>query len=180
MKTSYFSIKKCIIYFTIIVMIVLLSIYAYRWYEVYTEEQTRESYLIKTNTISLEISNLEDLNSIDTESPSNYFIYVGYKNDKDELNLEKKLKKIIDDYGLNDIFYYFDATKLIDDKDFIDELNKSLSIEDKYITNVPSIIYVKENSINKKNIINSSKNKLFSINDFENLLKKNEIEKISQ
>lgn len=178
MKSNYISLRKYIISFTIIIMIILLSVYAYRWYDVYIKEQTRESYLIKTNTTNLKINRIEDLNSINTEASNGYFIFISYKHSKDVLNLEKKLKTIIDDYGINDSFYYLDMTSNMKNQNYINELNTQLNTTS--LEELPAIIYVKYNSISNENILTSTKNKIVSASQFEDLLKKNYFEKISQ
>ena len=177
MKSKYFSSKTYIFIALGALFALFLILYALGWYRVYQKEQTRESYLITSNTISMQITDLEDLNTILSEAADDYFLYISYTNSVDVLNLEKKLKKVIDNYGLNDIIYYIDVTK---HKDDLDKLNENLGIDKNLIQKVPTIVYVKSGKIESQNIITPSKNKMMSAKDFENLLKKNEIEKISQ
>lgn len=175
MKNRYIPLKNYFIAFFTVVIILFLSLYFYKWYKVYQEEQIRQSYLLKTNTISMQISNLDDLNTILSETPNDYFIYISYTHDTNVYNLEKKIKKVIDDYGINDVMYYIDITKLKKDKNYLDTLNKKLNTTE--ITATPAIIYVKDNQI--KDIIQDNK-KFISANDLENVLKNNGMEKLSQ
>jgi hypothetical protein len=177
MRNRYIPLKNYFIAALTIIIILFLSLYFYKWYKVYQEEQTRESYLIKTNTISMQISNIDDIETILSEAPSDYFIYISYTHSIDVLNLEKKLKNIIDDYGINDIVYYIDVTKNKNDIDYLNEINSKLHTNN--ITNLPAIIYVKDGQIQDENIIQSNK-KIISSYQLEQLLKKNDIEKISQ
>ena len=171
---KYNPFKSYIIMTITLIIIVGIAFYAYKWYEVYQKEQTRESYLMKTNTISMQITNLGDFDTILMEAPNEYYIYISYTGSKDVLNLEKKLKKVIDNYGINDIVYYVDTTHM--KNTYIDKINSALNIN---LETTPAIIYVKDNTATDDNIIQSKK-EIIKANDFEELLKRNGIEKISQ
>ena len=170
----YTPLKTYIIAIICGIAVIGLSIYAYKWYQVYEEEQTRESYLLKTNTVSMQIVDINNIDTILMEAPSDYFIYIGYTKSKDVLYLEKKLKKVIDKYGINDMIYYVDATK--NREAYINKLNSLLNIN---LKDTPAIIYVKDNIAKNENILESNK-KIITANDFEKLIKDNGIEKISQ
>ena len=172
----YIPLKNYFIAGFTVVLVILLSFYFYRWYTVYQEEQTRQSYLTKTNTVTMQITNINDINTILAEAPSDYVIYISYTRNKDILSLEKKLKKIIDKYGLNDSVYYIDATRHKNDDEYLKKINNNLNINIKYL---PTIIYVKNGVIEKDNIIESKK-KIFNAEEFENILKNNNVEKLSQ
>ncbi|MBE6161124.1 MAG: hypothetical protein E7158_02745 [Firmicutes bacterium] len=170
----YTPLKTYIIAIICGIAVIGLSIYAFKWYQVYEEEQTRESYLVKTNTISMQIVDINNIDTILMEAPSDYFIYISYTKSKDVLSLEKKLKKVIDKYGVNDMIYYIDATNNRDS--YIDKLNSLLKLD---LKEAPAIIYVKDNIAKNSNIIQSNK-KIITADDFEKLIKDNGIEKISQ
>lgn len=172
----YIPLKNYFIAIFTVLTVLLISIYFYKWYKVYQIEQTRESYLIKTNTISMQITDVNDIKTILTEAPSDYFIYISYTKSLDILNLEKKLKKIIDNYGINDSIYYIDTTKMKKDTDYLIKINNSLNTN---IEKLPAIIYVKNGTIRSNNIIQSNKGSI-KASDFEKLLKDNGIEKIGQ
>ena len=178
MKNRYIPLKNYFITASILLIVILLTLYFFKWYKVYQEEQTRESYLLKTNTISMQISNMEDINTILSEAPNEYFIYISYVNSKEVLNLEKKMKKVIDEYGINDIVYYIDVTKIKENDNYLYDLNNNLGLKDYKIENTPAIIYIKNDEIKKSNIIQSN-NKLFKISSFEKIIKDNNIEKRS-
>ena len=170
----YIPIKNYFIAGFIILVIIGLSIYGYKWYKVYQIEQTRESYLLKTNTISMQITDIDNIKTILMEAPSDYYVYIGYTRSVDILNLEKKLKKIIDNYGINDNIYYIDATKNRDE--ILNKINSNLDIN---IKAFPAVIYVADSNIDKNDIIESNK-KPFEADKFEKLIKNNGVEKISQ
>ncbi len=178
MKNRYIPLKNYAIALMIVVIVICLAIYSLSWYNIYLKEQTRESYLIKTNTVSMQITNIKDIDTILSEAPSSYYIFIGFRNSNDELKLEKKLKSVIDNYGLNDSFYYLDATSIKTHSDYLNELNTALKIDDNSLKNLPAIIYYKDGNVNK--IINSSNDKMFNIDTLKNLISKNESEKLSQ
>ena len=180
MKSRYTPLKNYVIAIGAVLLVVFLSLYLFKWYKVYQEEQTRESYLLKTNTVSMQITNIKDINTILSEAPSNYFVYIGYRNSTDVLSIEKKLKKVIDEYGINDSIYYVDITKEMDNDDYLTTLNSNLNLNGYSIKNIPAIIYFdNKDDLNKNDIIEFTNKKKVKA-DFENLLKENGIEKISR
>ena len=172
----YIPIKNYFIAGFTILLIVGLSIYAYRWYKISELEQTRECYLTKTNTINMQITDINNMKTILMEAPSDYFIYVSYTRSTEVLNLEKDLKKIIDKYGINSDVYYIDASNKKNADKYLDLINSNFNIN---ITSIPAIIYVKDGNVTKSNILESKKG-IIKASDFEKLLKNNDIEKISQ
>ena len=96
----------------IIIAVILLTLYVFKMYEVKKAEKYQESYLITSETVSLEINDLNEINQVFMEAPETYFVYIGYTKDENVYNLEKDLKPVIEEYGLKDVFYYIDATNL--------------------------------------------------------------------
>ena len=130
------------------------------------------SYLITSNTLSVEIKDLSETVQVLKESPSEYFVYISYTNDEKIFNFEKKLKKLIDNYNLKDEFYFVNVTNIKDDENFYSEINDTFNT--KLISNIPSILHFKNNEL-KKVIYNKDLNKTYT--EFENLLKENEFDK---
>lgn len=130
------------------------------------------SYLITSNTLSVEIKDLSETVQVLKESPSEYFVYISYTNDEKIFNFEKKLKKLIDNYNLKDEFYFVNVTNIKDDENFYSEINDTFNT--KLISNIPSILHFKNNEL-KKVIYNKDLNKTYT--NFENLLKENEFDK---
>jgi len=126
------------------------------------------SYLISSNTIESNITDIESLEQITQEAPSSYFIYIGYTGDEDVYNLEKELKRVIDKYKLNDEFYYLDITNLKNkNQDYLKEINSKLDVD---LENVPAIIYVNEGKILDSNVLDGVNDTKLKVSDFEQLL----------
>lgn len=130
------------------------------------------SYLITSNTLSVEIKDLSETIQVLKESPSEYFVYISYTNDEKIFNFEKKLKKLIDNYNLKDEFYFVNVTNIKDNENFYSEINNTFNT--KLINNIPCILHFKNNEL-KKVIYNKDLNKTYT--NFENLLKENEFDK---
>ena len=119
------------------------------------------------NTISLEITDINAIDSVLSETPNYYFVYISYTQDKNIYNLEKNLKPIIDDYDLQNNFYFINVTNIKEkNKKYKEDIAKELKIESNIIKNVPVILYFKNGVL--INTVNNSK-------DFENLLKEQNI-----
>lgn len=169
------SIKNYILSILILVGGILLVLYIFSWYQVKQEEKYMNSYLISTNTISNQITDLNTLKQVISETPSNYFIFIGYRHDLDEYNIEVELKNIIDNYEIADNFYYIDITDKLDDQNYLNNLNSILGTN---INKTPAFIYVREGKILSKNIVTNS-DKGFNINNIKKILEIYEYENIN-
>lgn len=165
---KYISPKNYIYAFLILVGGIVLTLYIFEWYQVKQEEKLMTSYLISSNTIESNITDIESLEQITQEAPSSYFIYIGYTGDEDVYNLEKELKRVIDKYKLNDEFYYLDITNLKNkNQEYIKEINSKLDVD---LENVPAIIYVNEGKILDSNVLDGVNDTKLKVSDFEQLL----------
>ena len=151
---------------------ILLVLYVFKWYQVKKDEKLMSSYLVSTKTINSRVDNLDYLKQIMQESPSSYFIYLSYTGNESVYNFEKKLKRVIDKYKLNDLFYYIDVTKIMEDANYLDDIRNSLNIEK--LDNIPAIIYVHNGKIS--NILDGENNTFLKIEDLEQLLNDYEFE----
>ena len=174
-SNKYFPYKNYIYGLLIFIAIILLAWYVISWYNVKQTEKLMNSYLITSNTVTSEIKDLNEIIQVLKESPSEYFVYISYNNDEDVYRLEKNLKKIIDNYGLKDAFYYINITDYKENKDVYTKLNDSFNTT--RINNAPCILFFKDNEL-KEVIIN--KTGVFNINEVTKLLNNYEYEKISQ
>ncbi len=173
---KYISPKNYLYAFLILVGGIVLTLYIFEWYQVKQEEKLMTSYLISTNTIESNISDIEALEQITQEAPSSYFIYIGYTQDEDVYKLEKELKRVIDKYKLNGEFYYLDITNLkTESNDYINKINNKLNIK---LENVPAIIYVNDGKILDSNILDGVNGTKLKVADFEQLLDIYEFETI--
>lgn len=178
-KNSYIPTKNYVIAVLISLFAIFLTYYIFSWYNVYQEKKYNENYLIKTDTISLEVNDITEIESTFTEAPTEYFVYIGYRNDENVYKLEKDLKKIIDKYNLNDTFYYIDITNLKEEENYIEKLNNALGLTENKIENVPTIIYFKNGTVASDAIITREDNNMMEAGDFEHLLEMYEFKKVS-
>ena len=173
----YIPTKNYIIAIGVVIGILLIAWYCFAWYKVYKEDKISTSYLIKNNVISNEITDLNEIVDVFSETPDEYFVYVSYTGDEDIFAMEKDLAKIIKKYSITDQFYYLNITNIKDNNDYIDEINRSLSLRDEKIIRVPTIIYYKDGEVVKDGIISRSDNKMMTAADFQKLLDANSVEK---
>lgn len=168
--------KNYLYAFLILVGGILLTLYIFEWYNVKKEERLSTSYLISSNTIESSVTDLNSLEQVRQETPSDYFIYLSYTGDENVYNLEKNLKKIIDNYKLNDTFYLVDLTELKEkDNDYLKTIANSIGIEK--LNNLPAIIYVRDGKIvSTLDGINEVK---LSADHFQKLLESYEFEAIN-
>lgn len=171
-KKNNINFKKIFYFILGFLLIMFLIWYIISWKNVKQEEKLMNSYLITSNTLSVEIKDLSETVQVLKESPSEYFVYISYTNDEKIFNFEKKLKKLIDNYNLKDEFYFVNVTNIKDDENFYSEINDTFNT--KLISNIPSILHFKNNEL-KKVIYNKDLNKTYT--EFENLLKENEFDK---
>lgn len=171
-KKNNINFKKIFYFILGFLLIIFLIWYIISWKNVKQEEKLMNSYLITSNTLSVEIKDLSETVQVLKESPSEYFVYISYTNDEKIFNFEKKLKKLIDNYNLKDEFYFVNVTNIKDDENFYSEINDTFNT--KLISNIPSILHFKNNEL-KKVIYNKDLNKTYT--NFENLLKENEFDK---
>lgn len=166
-KKNNINFKKLFYFIIGFLLIIFLIWYIISWKNVKKEEKLMNSYLITSNTLSVEIKDLSETIQVLKESPSEYFVYISYTNDEKVYSFEKKLKKLIDNYNLKDEFYFVNVTNIKDDENFYKEINNTFNT--KLINNIPCILHFKNNEL-KKVIYNKDLNKTYT--NFENLLKK--------
>ena len=165
-KERYIATKNYIYAALFIIAVILICWYIFSWWNVKNKEKYINSYLLSTNTVTLEIKNLKEAPTVLKDAPSTYFVYVGYTNDKEEYELEEDLKNIIDKYRINSEVYYIDVTEEKENSDIIEELNRTFSTDK--ISNIPCILYYEATELEDV-IVN--RNGLFKVSDFEDLLK---------
>ncbi|MBE6140204.1 MAG: hypothetical protein E7172_01530 [Firmicutes bacterium] len=152
----------------IVIGIILITIYILAWNNVRTKEKYSTSYLISTDTVSLEIKNLDEVNQILSEAPSEYFVFLNYVNDKDTYNLEKNLKSIIDNYTLSDRFYYLNVTDIMKEDNYLERINNTFKTNN--ITQVPVILFYKDGQLTENGIVSREDNNIINAGDFQKLL----------
>ena len=161
-KKNNINFKKLFYFIIGFLLIIFLIWYIISWKNVKKEEKLMNSYLITSNTLSVEIKDLSETIQVLKESPSEYFVYISYTNDE----------KVYSNYNLKDEFYFVNVTNIKDDENFYKEINNTFNT--KLINNIPCILHFKNNEL-KKVIYNKDLNKTYT--NFENLLKENEFDK---
>ena len=173
----YIPTKNYIIAFGVVIGILLLAWYCFAWYKVYEEDKVATSYLIKNNIISNEIKDLNEIVDVFSEAPDEYFVYVSYTGDEEIYAMEKELAKIIKKYNIADQFYYLNVTGIKDNSDYVNDINRALSLRNEKIIRIPTIIYYKDGEVVKDGIISRKDNKMMTSADFQKILDKNNVKK---
>jgi len=169
--------KKYLYAFLILIGGILFTLYMFEWYQVKREEKLMTSYLITSNTIQSSIEDLDSLNQIRQEAPTDYFMYISYTGNEEVYNLEKELKRVIDKYKLNDIFYYVDLTDLKNNNEnYLNDVKNKLQIKE--LDKLPVIIYVSEGKILNSNILDGINKTMLKAEDLEQLLEIYEFEAV--
>lgn len=162
--------------FLILVGSILLTFYIFAWINVRKQEKILNSYLIESNTVTSSLELDGSFKQVVQDAPSSYFIYVSYRKDEKIYNLEKDLKRVIDKYKINDIFYYVDITDLKENNsEYLDYVNEKLGVK---LSRVPAIIFVKDGQILDRNILTGVRDTDLKADDLESLLEVYEFEKI--
>ena len=163
------TVKKYFVGLCIILAIIFLALYFYKWHNVLEQEKFYNSYLISTNTISLEMTDIDEISSVLSETPSYYFLYISYTEDEEVYNLEVELKPLIDEYQLQNNFYFLNVTDFKDtNTDYKEDIALELGIDESIISEVPIILYFKDGSLATTHGIHTAQ-------EFEDLLETQDI-----
>lgn len=164
------SSRNLLIVACIALALILLGVYIYKWKEVKNEEKLSKSYLLDTGTVSLEIKNLDEVEQILSESPTEYFVLISYTGNEDTYKLESGLKNIIDEYKLSDSFYYLNVENLIKEDNYLTRINDAFNTD--VIKKVPIILYYKDGKI--VDITSRADDNCINAGDFQKLLDTND------
>lgn len=146
-KNNNQNMRNIFIALLIIIGIIFLIIYFAKWHEVKYEEKYQTSYLVSTNTIYLEINDLSEIETVLADTPANYFVYISYTKDEDIYNYEKKLKPIIDNYSLQNSFYYLNITDIKEENNYQTKIANKLNIKQEEVKEIPVILYFENGSL---------------------------------
>ncbi len=174
-NNRYIPTKNYVITLLIVIGSILLALYIFSWYQAFKKEQYAKSYLVSNNIVSNEITSIEELTSVLSETPNDYFLMISYTQDKDTYELEKDIAKIIEDYELKNYFYYFNISDINNDDNYINDINKALNLKDNQVTKVPTIIFFQNKTVGKDGIIKRDDLKIMDAGDFQKLLDINNI-----
>lgn len=163
------NVKKYFVGLCIILAIIFLALYFYKWHTVREQEKYYNSYLISTNTISLEMTDINEISSVLSETPSYYFLYISYTGDEDVYTLEEELKPLIDEYQLQNNFYFLNVTDFKDtNTNYKDDIADILNIDRNIISKVPIILYFKDGEL-------ATTHGIFTAGEFQDLLETKDI-----
>ena len=161
--------KKYFVGLCIILAIIFLALYFYKWHTVKEQEKYLNSYLIETNTISLEMTDINEISSVLSETPSYYFLYISYTNDEEVHQFEEELKPLIDEYQLQNNFYFLNVTDFKDtNTNYKEDIANVLNIDASIISEVPVILYFKDGEL-------ASTHGIHTANEFKDLLETQDI-----
>jgi len=169
----FVPIKNYVIVFLGILITIALVWYGFRWHQVIKEDRISTSYLIKSKVVSNEIQGLDKVEDVLSEVPPSYYLYISYTGSEEIYNMEKELAALINEYKIGDQFYYLNVTKIKNEKDYIDQINKALNFKDKKIANVPTIVYYEDGKV--VDMITKKDKNIMNIGDFQKLLDVNKI-----
>lgn len=161
-----FSQKNILIIVCIVLALILVIFYGYRVNKLKETDTLSKSYLLDSGTVSLEIKNLDEVNQILAESPTEYFVLISYTGNKDTYKLENGLKIILDKYKLNDSFYYLNVKNIMDEDNYLNRLNNAFNTDK--IKKVPTILYYKNGKI--VDVVTRNDNNIINAGDFQKLL----------
>ena len=163
------NVKKYFVGLCIILAIIFLALYFYKWHTVREQEKYFNSYLISTNTISLEMNDIDEIRSVLSETPNYYFLYISYTGDEDVYTLEEELKPLIDEYQLQNNFYFLNVTDFKDtNTNYKNDIADELDIDRSIIAKVPIILYFKDGEL-------ATTHGIFTAAEFEDLLETQDI-----
>ena len=124
-----------------------------------------ESYLISSDTIYLIVNNINEIKNVFLEAPNYYFVYISSLCNENTYNLEKELKPLIDEYQLQNNFYFWDVTNFKDSNlDYKKDIALALGIDQNIISDIPIILYFKDGKL---------LNEIFTAEEFKNILESN-------
>ena len=161
-----FSQKNILIIVCIVLALILVIFYGYRVNKLKETDTLSKSYLLDSGTVSLEIKNLDEVNQILAESPTEYFVLISYTGNKDTYKLENGLKRILDKYKLNDSFYYLNVKSIMDEDNYLNRLNNAFNTDK--IKKVPTILYYRNGKI--VDVVTRNDNNIINAGDFQKLL----------
>lgn len=161
-----FSQKNILIIVCIVLALILVIFYGYRVNKLKETDTLSKSYLLDSGTVSLEIKNLDKVNQILAESPTEYFVLISYTGNKDTYKLENGLKRILDKYKLNDSFYYLNVKSIMDEDNYLNRLNNAFNTDK--IKKVPTILYYRNGKI--VDVVTRNDNNIINAGDFQKLL----------
>lgn len=137
MNEKNIPLKNYIFLAVILILSVVLVVYFYMWYDEYENNRINTSILDEYLTVI----NYNELDDYLVEN-KDAIIYVSKLGDNDIRIFEKKLKKVVNSYSLNNMILYLDLTSEVSNSKTYD------NIKAKYgISSLPCIIIYRNGSV---------------------------------
>ena len=170
-KKSLTNPKDYLVKIGLVILLILILIYSYMWYRVKEQEKYQTSYLISSNTISNEMTEINEIDAVLSETPNDYFVYISYTKDQKIYNLEKDLKPIITNYDLHNNFYYLNVTDIQDKNNkYLKDIASKLNIAPSKLPKVPIILYFSDGKLVTDGV--------YTAKEFKNLLEEQGFEEM--
>ena len=157
----------------IIVWILIFMYIGYKMTQNYQEKLYDEGYFIHKK-IDVKKTTLNELNQVIANSSSPLFLFFNYRGIEETYELEKEMHQIMNDYHLQNNFYYIDLTDMQkEEKDMADEINQVLGIHS--LLHTPAVFYY--NNGNLVTIAQREDKKILEAADFVKVLDMYEFKK---
>lgn len=166
-KEKNIPIKNYVLLAVVLILTISLVIYFYMWHSAYEENKLNTMIMDKY----LQVINYNELNNYLIENKDSV-IYSSVLEDQEIRNFEKKFKTIISKNSLNNQILYLDLTEELKDSNITKEIKETYYLNDKDITNTPSIIIFRDGKINS---IYNIKEDNYDIDKLANYLEKEDI-----
>lgn len=154
--------KNYIILFGIIILVICACFASFNLYNIYQENKVRTSPLANKEVL------YEDLKNTTIEIDADTFLVISYTQNREIYNNENEIKKYLNKNNLIDNVMYLNISEYISEPNFINDLNKTLKLEDNLkIKKFPALIYYKEGIATYK--IDSTDH-LLNKGDFEQII----------
>lgn len=136
--------RNYIILVGLVILVVCLCMALSHLYNLIENNKIKVSPLSSTSN---EIT-LDELKKAKVDLPADVFLVVGYTKDKVMNKHEKEIAKVLTKNNLMDSVYYIDAYDYLDNKEYVEELNQVLKIDEKkQLKKIPAIIYISNSEI---------------------------------
>lgn len=159
--------KKFNIIFVIAIAVIIIGGFAiFKINQAKTKERIKTSYLLSNGIIDLKIKDLQEASQLVNSNKNKYFVLINYSNNLETYKLEEGLKDIINNNKWKNIFYYFNVTDIMNDTNFLDNLNNAFKTDK--IKKVPAILYFNNNEL--VDIVDRDDNNIIKAADFQKLI----------
>lgn len=164
------NVRKYVNFCLLMVAIVLVVFIAAKIYNKYQENK------LGSSVFSGIVGNIQynDVENVTEEMPSNAFILISYVKNKETNSLEKELKKSVLANDLQNNFYYMDASELMLNEGYVQDLNDKFKLEGHHeLIGIPAIVYLKDSEV--VTTLSSTESRMLRVDDFVKLLDSYEI-----